>query len=564
MFNKVKILLSQKDGDYVYNSPKNSIFYSMKLQEISIIGFCNFCKNNIPLVISVSIMLFFVYGTKLFWHSIGIDTELYMADKESMLKHHIQVGRFGLALFSSIWIKEFNTFTAFFITSCLIWFFTISWSYIIAIFSRDIGRNNKHIPFALVFMSIPIWAEHFYFILMSLECTFIVSLCPYVIYLLYKGFLDNEKCKIICAFVLLVFMTSVYQAIIPMFCCGIFICFLLLQEHFDYEQKVYRNLCIKLFITLIGAIAVYSIIDRIVISSVFNIEKIDYLDSQNQWGQRSIKENVLNILGFAYSITLGHIYLVQKIINPIIMYFLSESIGMQNIEKITKISTVFGNALLLPVTVFFLIQMKKQRFLYILAGIGVPLSIMFLAFAGGAVPPMRSLYALPLAFAFMLFYLITNYKKKAAIVVACLALFSVIHNAQITAQLFYSDHIRYNNDVRLAYELDKLIMQTQLENGKFPVALVGKRKAASIFQANFLQGQVIGHSFFEWENGIHSTTTRGLAFMKTLGINYDTPNEMQLEQALQEAKSMPAYPDSGCVKRMPGFIVLRISETLYD
>lgn len=529
----------------------------MSIEKISIAGFCNFCKNNIPLVISVSIMLFFTFGIRLFWYSIGIDTENYIDDRTGELREHIRIGRFGAPLFEFWHIKEFNPFTAFFATFCLIWFFTISWCYIIAIFSKNLERNNKFIPFALVFMTMPIWAEMFYFTFMALRCAFIISLCPYVIYLLYKGFLDNEKGKIICASTLLVFMTSIYQAIVPMFCCGVFICFLLLQEHS-------RNLCVKLFITFVGAMAVYSIIDRIIIPGVFNIEKTVYLDNMNQWTQRPAKENILNILGFAYSIALGHISIVQNFINPIILHFLPEPTGMQNIEKITKISNVFGNALLLPAIILFLIQLKNQRFLYMLAGICIPLSIMFLAIAGGAAPPMRSLYVLPLAFAFMIFFLITHYKKKAAIAIACLALLSAMHNAQITAQLFYSDQMRYNDDVRFAYELDKLILQTQSENEKLPVALVGKYKAASRFQANFLQGQVIGHSFFEWDNGAFPITARSLAFMRTLGINYDMPNETQLEQALQEAESMPAYPDSGCVKHMTDFIVVKISKTIYD
>ncbi|MDR2731237.1 MAG: glucosyltransferase domain-containing protein [Treponema sp.] len=214
------------------------------MEEITVMGFCNFCRNNIPLIITVSITLFFTYGIRLFWHSIGIDTELFMADKSGSLKWYMAIGRFGYALLSKLWyIKEFNPFTTFFIAFCLIWFFTISWCYIIAVFSRDTIRNNKLIPFAIVFMTMPVWAEQFYFLLQAVENALIISLCPYVIYLLFKGFLDDEKGKIISASILLVFMISVYQAIVPMFCRGVFACFVLLQEHSEYEPQVYRNIC---------------------------------------------------------------------------------------------------------------------------------------------------------------------------------------------------------------------------------------------------------------------------------------------------------------------------------
>jgi len=543
------------------------------MERASVKGFCNFCKYNVPLILAVSVTLFFTYGIRLFWYSIGIDTELFMADKAWFLKWHIQTGRFGLALLSKfLFIREFNPFAAFFMAFGMIWLFTISWCYIIAIFSRNTGRNNKLIPFALVFMTVPVWAEMFYFTFMAMETALIIGLCPYVIYLLYKGFLDNEKGKIICAFMLFVFMTSVYQAIVPMFCCGVFACFVLLQEQTDYEPQIYRNLCLKLFITLVGAMAVYFFIDRIIIPVFFHIEKSTYVDDMNQWGQVPVRQNIINILLFGYINTIGHIPLVQSIIKPLIASHART--GMQAAEYITMLSRVSGNVLLLPVTVLFLVKitavMRKtissgRKLLYMLAGIGIPLCIILLAIMGGNRPPFRSLYALPLAFAFMLFYLIISYKKRLAAVIACLALLTAVYQAQITAQLFYSDQLRYHEDVRLASALNDLITQVQPDNEKLPVALVGKYQMASVFRTNFLQGEVIGRSFFEGDSPEPSgPIKRGLAFMKSLGFYYDLPNADQLVQAHKEALMMPAYPDPGCVKRMQDFIVVRIAETLYD
>ena len=542
------------------------------MEEASLKGFCNFCRNNIPLILAVSVTLFFTYGIRLFWYSIGIDTELFMADKAGILKWDINIGRFGLALLSKIWyIKEFNPFTAFFTAFCMIWFFTISWCYIIAIFCRNTGRNNKLIPFALVFMTMPVWAEMFYFSFMAAETAFIIGLCPYVIYLLYKGFLNGEKGKIICASILLVFMTSVYQAIAPLFCCGVFVCFVLLQEQTDYEPRVYRNLCLKLFIMLVGAMAVYLFIDRIVIPVFFHIEKSAYVDDMNQWGQVPVKQNILNILFFGYTITIGHTPLVQSIVNPIIASYART--GMRAVEIVANLSRVTGNVLLLPVTVLFLVRIitvmrrtisSGRKLLYTLAGIGIPLCIMLLAIMGGNRPPARSLYALPLVFAFMLFYLILSYKKKIAVFIACLALFTAVYQAQITAQLFYSDQMRYNEDVRLAHELNDLITQVQPDNEELPVALIGRYQAASVFRTNFLQGEVIGHSYYEWGTKPSDTTGRGLAFMKSLGFYYDMPDADQLDQAYKEAALMPTYPDPDCVKRMQDFIMVKISEILYE
>jgi hypothetical protein len=533
-------------------------YYNM--EKVSVTGFCNFCRNNIPLIIAVSVALFFTYGIRLFWHSIGIDTELFMADKQGFLKSSVSIGRFGFALLSKLWyIREFNPFTAFFTAFCLIWFFTVSWCYIFAIFSRDTVRNRKLIPFALVFMTMPVWAEQFYFLLQAAENALIISLCPYVIYLFFRGFLDHEKEKIICASVLFVFMTSVYQAIVPFFCCGVFACFVLLQEHSEYDPRIYRNLCLKFFLALLGCLMVYFFMDRIIIPAVFHIERSDYLDSKNQWGMRSVSENILSILKFGYTLTIGHIPLAQSIAYPIIARY------EKSAEQITNISRVCGNVLLLPVTVVFLVKVTRRlipsgrRFLYILAGIGIPLCIVLLPLMGGNSPPVRSLYVLPLASGFMFFYLIRTYKRKAAVVVACLSLFTAVYQAETTAQLFYSDQVRYNEDVRFAHELNYLVTQVQPEKEKLPVVLAGRYQASSRFQSNFIQGQAIGQSFFERDN----PTIRALSFMKSLGIHFDMPNENQIQRGIEEAELLPAYPDPGCVKRMQDFIVVRISESAW-
>jgi hypothetical protein len=517
-------------------------------------------------------MLFFTYGIRLFWHNIGIDTELFMADKAGFLKWHTQIGRFGLSLLSRLWyINEFNPFTAFFTAFCLLWFSTLSWCYIIAIFCGNTGRNKRLIPFALLFMTSAVWAEQFYFLFQAAEIALMIGLCPYVIYFLYKGFLDHEKRKIVCAFVLLVYMAAVYQAIVPLFCGGVFACFVLLQEHSEYEPEIYRRLCLKLFVTLLMALAIYFFIDKIIVPFVFHIEKSDYVDNMNQWGKKPIKASILDILVYGYSITIGHVPFVQTIVNPIITH--TTSTGMQAVEGSIDYSRILGNVLLLPSAILFIFTIIKtmrktipsgRRLLYLLAGIGVPLSIMLLTIAGGNIrPPIRALYALPFASAFMVFYLVKVCGRKTSAVIALCAMLIAVYQAQITAQLFYSDQMRYNDDVRLSIELDRMITQAQPDTVKLPVALIGRYKAAPRFHSNFLQGEVIGHSFFEWDTSPANTTSRGLSFMRSLGLYYDIANGQQLETAMCEAESMPAYPDPGCVKRLPDVIVVRIAEELY-
>ena len=178
-------------------------------------------------------------------------------------------------------------------------------------------------------------------------------------------------------------------------------------------------------------------------------------------------------------------------------------------------------------------------------------------------PPSRAMYALPLAYAFMFFYLIKSSKKPAAVIITCFALFGAFYQAQITAQLFYSDQIRYNEDVRLAHELNTHIMQSQPDGGKLPVALVSNIISAQTHAGtNFLSGQMIGRSFF-YSDGLwdlFSPTWRGIKFMRTLGIYFELPNRDQLIQAHQEAETMPSFPHPDSIRRMYDFIVVKLSD----
>jgi hypothetical protein len=536
--------------------------------KINFSGFCNFCKKNVPLLISVTIALFFAYGSKLFWYSIGVDTERYMAsnrtffwDEQETVLFWGGLGRFGLILFQKLWyIKEFNPFTAFFVAFCFIGLFTVSWCYIIAVFYKNTNRNNKFIPFALLFMTVPIWAEQFYFICQAAEVAFIVFLCPYVIYLLYSGFLENEKKKLIAAFVLLVFMTSVYQGIIPLFCCGIFACFLIFYENSDYEPQVYQFLCLKLFFTLVIALITYFILDHFFVTVVFKTEKLEYFSS---WKDNSLKTNIINLLRYVYRITIGNISVIKQI-----MAKFTRS-GLQAAKHISNISRIAGNVLLLPITMLFIVKiithnkyLNKGKLLYILAGISVPLSIIILPILQGGVLVARGQFALPFATAFMVFFLINKYKKIIYSIIYYISLIIAIYNAEITAQLFYSDYMRYQSDVHLAMELDKIIIPLQDDTKSIPVSLIGEYKLS--FKNNFMVGDALGKSFFEWySKGVYESSRHGLPFMRSLGINYPLPDKNQMDQARAAAESMPSYPAPGSVKRLSNLIVVKLSESTY-
>jgi hypothetical protein len=74
-------------------------------EKASFSGFYNFCRKNIPLLILVTVALFFSYGIKLVCYSVGIDTEQYLADKEGVQNFFIRINRYGLVLFAGLFVS---------------------------------------------------------------------------------------------------------------------------------------------------------------------------------------------------------------------------------------------------------------------------------------------------------------------------------------------------------------------------------------------------------------------------------------------------------------------------
>ena len=538
------------------------------LERISVKGFVDFLKNNKPLVIAVSISVVFICGAVLIWSGRTMDEVLYLADPGNP-RGLLSADRVGYVILVRLWEFidgwEFNSYTNEFTAGVLLWCAALSWCYIIAVFSGNTGRDNRFIPFALLFSSSIVFAEGFLFAVVCIQNMLLQALCPYVVYLFYKGFLDNKKGKILFAFFALFFMMSVYQAVVLVFCCGVFLCFVLLQERTDFEPKAYSRLCLKLLIALLLAGAVYFIINRFIVRGLMQIEQSDHWKDPVKWLKRPFIENILTILMNGYILTIGNIPLVQRIAHPMIDGLTSLP-DAPPVAKIAAYSRVYSNVLLLPAAILFLIAIaqktygiipKGRRLLYVLAGIGVPFSIILLTVIVGTAPPYRGLWALPLAIAFMCFYLIKLWKKKAAYVLCLLALIVSARQMQTGAMLAYSEKMRSDEEVRLAVDLNRRIQEVQPERENLPVALIGSYD----YQVpNLIYSQMVSEARTFSFNGSRTIRGIGLLLMDYLGFRYDPPGDRQWATAAVAAASMPSYPAPGCVQRLPDIVVVKLSD----
>jgi hypothetical protein len=538
------------------------------LEPLSIKGFCGFLKNNIPLVIAASIAVVFIGGARLIWRGDIFDDIVRLSNNIGTLKIHASNNRFGAAILTWLLSREFNPYTQVFAATGILWCAVLSWCYIIAVFQGNTGRDNRFILFALLFSSSLAIRELFLCPSATGEFICLLLLCPYAVHLFYKGFLDNEKGKIALAFVILVFMIGIYEGgAVPAFCCGVFLCFLLLQERTSYEPKVYSRLCLKLFIALLLASAVYLIINRFIVQGILQIEKLDYYSDPVKWLKRPLRETILTILMQGYVLTIGDIPFVQHIVHPRIAD-LTKLPASPTVEQIALFSRAYSNVILLPAAVLFLVSIVKKasgiipkgrRLLYVLAGIGVPFSIIMITVIFGSAVPYRALWAMSPAMAFMCFYLSKTWKhKKAVFVLWLLVLFVSARQLQTTALSFYAGYKYYEEEVRLSVDLNRRIQEVQPETGKLPVAMVGGY--------DYSVPNLLGTQASMWARAFDPTSNRsslGLVFMNLLGMQYDPPDDSQWKTILAGAASMPSYPAPGCVQRLSGVVVVKLSEDEY-
>jgi hypothetical protein len=365
-------------------------------------------------------------------------------------------------------------------------------------------------------------------------------LCPIITYLLYKGFLDDEKIKVIVGFAILLLLISTYQSMLLLFCIAVFIAFILLQENSDYDKKLYGFLCLKLFICLAAALFLYLLGNSIVLK-MHNAQQNGYINRMIRWGKDPVMSNLNAIKNYFFNLMLGRSRITSfNYLLPAVLLFLAQAVytGTHSIKT-------------------------GRRALFILAVFGVPLTFCVLPIAGAYSPPLRSQYALPFALGFMLYYLVTHYKKFFSAIVFAAAIVIAMFQAQIGSQMYYSDYMRYQEDVRLAGDFARLLVPFEDKGNTIPVAFVGKVRAAEKFRRNYIEGEIVGRSFWGLQGAWTSSPIDGLSFMRTIGLNYPFPNEWQLNAALQAAQHMPSYPAEGCITRLDDVIVFKLSDDLY-
>lgn len=505
--------------------------------------FAEFAYSHKGVILLLVIELILLYGQRLFYYDISIDSEIAISSQKAMLESWIGIDRFGLVLTKFIFsltrfVPETSNVLMVISLGCsaLLFDFCIwEWS----------GKKGSYRLFYYIFpaayISAPCLAEQFYFSLQSFEIAWAGLLCIATVYCIgrYIIFKGNLLWSIF-GIVLMIWSFGSYQAFVSLFISGVLILFVVCYNNKSVEFQKGKEWffggvkCVAIF--LVGFV-LYKLIAKL--AQIYCHVDSSYVDNMFGWKTVGIQVALNNIKGDA-----SRIYLAGW--------------------------DVFFSKCFLPIALVSIVLLifrgwrmhRKGYLVYLLALALLAVSPLFLTIISGSYQPIRGQLVYPFVYAFFLAQLVTLQKRQFATVCCVIVTFLSLYQGQTMTQLFHTAHMTYVQDQEVATLIYNDIEKTGIDTGLdiYPVVFVGKKSADLPNDA--LLGDVIGHSFFEWDSSSFAgSTNRIIGFCATLGYdNMAAPTEQQVKKAKKIARDMPVWPGTGSVKQENGIIVIKLSE----
>ncbi len=512
--------------------------YVFKRWLCSIIDFIS--KNKLLIFLS-SLVAIVCYGYEIVNFTLSIDEEVASVYNIS-LSAWISQGRFGITLIKLIFgTNKIFPFWDTLISVILLIIAAILWC---TVFSFAGGKNNTRkvslnkiglILFTVVFISFPVHAEYISFCTYNIEVSLGFIIAALSLQLITQWILySKSKVYLISGIFALTLSISIYQSFLFLFFSGFCTyCVYFFSTSYDsaqyFSKREIMTIFLKFLLAIIAALVIYECI-----SSFLKIfyPSTGYIEGFFQWGKGN------------YKIILNQLY--------------------KDIQSIVYGNRIFGGKFVMPtigvgiiIAGFYFFRNKRQRFIIPLSIIGLLVSPFILSIVLGSPTPLRAQQTLPfmMGSVWCLFYYSID-KKFIRYITILIVAFAVVYQSQSIAKLFYGDHCRYQQDIALgnqiAYRIESLgVGEIPIQ----PVVYVGKHSQR--LTKNIISSEVLGHSFFEWDNG---NVYRIIAFMNTLGYNYNFPTKEQVDNAKEISKPMPSWPDINSVTCKNGVVIVKLSD----
>lgn len=497
--------------------------------------YCN--KHKISIFVS-TIVLGLVHGSRFFTNNVSIDTVLFVKNPGTDY-NWLEIGRWGMVLTKKLGgLGIYNPYVASVFAFLMMVLSCILWSYLFF----EISKKDRESYFlvGILFFSHPVFALQIFFQIQAFELLFSIALIPITLLFVYKWIDGKKWLWCILSVFLMVWIFATYQSNVVLYIAGAIVCFIL------YEEKDIKSLLIngiKLVVSFFIGYLSYNVIDRLF------FPQSEYLESSVFWGQLPFKE------------CLDFIWLhIQQVIYGS--------------------GTFFNKCYILWIGIFafiFVLELKHITWYKVIKWCAI--AILFLTpFALtiylGHMPVERSQTSLGfvqavvsmMAYQYFKSQKIQIVQKGMSIIVLASAVLMLNKQMYTTLKLYYTDDVRYNEDVNTIQQILNDVNDIKGIDAK-PLVFIGTKDSklnASCYQAGSQGIEYFGESctklFYDVEPYYFNSTYSILDLCNVIGMPYPMPSETQVIKARKDAELMPCWPSEGSVKDSGETIIIKLSD----
>lgn len=407
--------------------------------------------------------------------------------------------------------------------------------------------------FSVAAISFPYLAFHFLFIENMLQHGFIMITTAFAVKFLYK-YLDEKikKRNLFISWLFLFLAASVYETAVYYFAI---VCLFIEFFKLSYEQIKYnyKRLFLVGFLSFIAVFfnAMLSYIWKILLG--FNHSKVEEFMSYDFSSFSSFINSFINSLK-----------------DFIHLFFQTASYNNGTVISIILISVFMIGSI-----IYSFKQKNINIFLYAIFITLIPFTTLILL--GTATMPFRAYATLSFFNAMVLVLIYVGFKeiKFIANILFWIVAVVVIYQAQEVNQIFYTEHLKFQEDKFYAYELMHDIKKLGLEYK--PIIFIGTKENPKL-RYNYDESSEINISSFNWDryDSFESEifVNRPYGFLKELGfdvkgfshINIDSISkyDVLIPEIKNNSKKMDIYPRENSIKDFDEYVIVKIGESRAD
>lgn len=542
-----------------------------------------FLKCNRYILLLLGVATGFLHGDKLFSTNNGIDTEKIIFENEGLYESWLGIGRQGLVLIKLVLGQlDYNPYFA----GMLALIFLVSGITAFGFLFESVwGKQHKSMLFLFgaIVIAHPILTEQLYFTLQGAEVTLAFNMCAVSLYCAHRfsarGMDINVKLQskkpgikswvwFMGAILFLIPVLGVYQAFAPFYLFGIVAleCLRCVSIERAVERQVKREFLylLKLFSVFLTGFIINQGITMLFFSGS------NYLEKQIQWNFADIGAGIRRILSHVRDVVFGNgvFYFGTFFLLAVGLFVLTVWHGRRKVRAGKWTNALYGWSVALLFGLFA--------------------SPFFLTIIMGERPVIRGQLVLPFTTGFMTYLsgimLVDKIEKskksevkdlkkvhgradsilirvlKAYIV--AISFLTMWQETDVTCRLYYTDAVRYQEDLLLAGNLEQDIAKfTGSCDYRGTVVFVGQQKARG--NCASIKGDVMGQSLFAWDTEVEPvnfwSSSRIIGFMHCMGTNYQAPTKEQTALATSFAEGMNCYPAEGSIRLCRDMVVVKLS-----